>query len=548
MREVISMADDPIRIRPAVEGDAQGIRAIFRSSYGEDYPYAGFTDIDWLKHAIFNDNLLMLVAENTQTEQILGTASVVFDIGADSDLLGEFGRLAVLPEARGHRIGQRLMEGRIEHIKNRIHVAVVENRTRHPFSQKISQKYDFVPVGFLPLKHQFRDRESIAFYVRHFGSGLNLRRNNPRVVPEAQEVAYKALANCGLPFDIIVDEESQPHPPGEQFPVQDFTKGDMPALIRIERGRIRGREVFGPMRLQYGMFRLSARKASYLVARVPGAAGEDAPVAGAIGYIHDEIDKSLRIFELIAPSDRATRFLLEVLLERKRRELGIEYVEIDVSAHAPQMQRTLVELGFLPIVYVPAMVFHHVERLDVVKMAKLFVPPEFGELKLTPESDAIAQVVMRNFRRQSVLPEVSRALKDLELFAGLSREQSQRVASTCAVARYARGDYLFQAGTAPDEMFVVIKGDVTISLGDSGREVGRVGAGESLGEIALLTRMDHSANATAAGEVIAAVLSRKGFEALVRQRPDIGTVLYRNLAMGLGGKLHRLDREVSGDG
>ena len=80
----------------------------------------------------------MLVAEDVESGQVYGTASVVFDIGADSDLIGEFGRLAVLPEARGRGLGNRLMEARIEHIRNRLHVAVVENRTPHAFSQKIS--------------------------------------------------------------------------------------------------------------------------------------------------------------------------------------------------------------------------------------------------------------------------------------------------------------------------------------------------------------------------------------------------------------------------
>ena len=539
------MTDDPINIRPAVESDVPGIRTIFRHTYGEDYPYAGFVDIDWLKHAVFNDNLLMLVAENTETNQILGTASVVCDVGADSDLLGEFGRLAVLPEARGHNLGNRLMEARIEHSRDRLHIGVVENRTKHVFSQKISTRFGFVPVGFLPLKHQFQDRESTVFYVRYFGDALSLRRNNPRVVPEAQEVAYQALTNCGMPFDVILDEETQPHPAGASFPVQELTADDLSALIRIERGRLSGREIFGPMRLQYGLFRLTARHASYLVAREPGSPDDKSPVAGAIGYIHDEIDKAIRIFELISPSDRAVRFLLETVLDRAENELDASYVEIDVSAHAPQMQRTLIELGFLPIAYVPAMVFHRVERRDVIKMAKLLVPPKFGELDLIPAANAIAEVVMRSFKRQYVLPEVASALKDLELFDGLSQEQSERVASICSVSRFAEGEILFADGTPSDKMFVVIEGSVDISIGENGHTVGAVEAGELLGEIAMLTRMPHSSNATARGNVMAAVISREGFQTLVRQRPDIGTVLYRNMAMGLGSKLHDLNREIT---
>lgn len=536
------MGKDPIKIRLAVESDVPGVREVFRATYDETYPYSGFFHIDWLKHAVFNDNLIMLVAENTETKTILGTASVVCDIGADSDLLGEFGRLAVLPEARGHRLGSRLMQARIDQIKDRLHVGVVENRTRHPFSQRISRDHGFVPIGFLPLKHQFKNRESTVFYVHYFGDALSLRRNNPHVVPEVQEVAYQALNNCGLPFDVILDEESQALPPGAEFPIHHLTADDMSALIRIERGRLRGREIFGPMRLQYGMFRLNAKHANYLVAREPSPDGDQSPVAGALGYIHDEIDKSIRIFELIAPSDRASRFLLEQLLDHAENELDASYVEIDVSAHSPRMQRTLVELGFLTIAYIPAMVFHRVERRDVIKMAKLLVPPEFGEIVLIPEAKALAEVVMKNFKRQYVLPEVANALNHLELFDGLTEEQSQRVASVCSVSRFEKGENLIVAGAQSERMFVLINGKVDITLGENNQKVGDVEAGESLGEIAMLTRMPHSMNAAAHGKVTAAVLSRKSFEALVRQRPDIGTVLYRNMAMGLGGKLHELNR------
>ena len=46
--------------------------------------------------------------------------------------------------------------------------------------------------------------------------------------------------------------------------------------------------------------------------------------------------------------------------------------------------------------------------------------------------------------------------------------------------------------------------------------------------------------------VEAAVLGRDEMESLVRRRPDIGLVLYRNLAAQLGEKLIRADRRMMG--
>lgn len=531
------MSGGDVIVREAREDDVDAIHEVFRAVYGADYPYKRFSDPRWLKRSIFSDDIVMLVATDVGGE-VLGSASVVFDVGAHTDLIGEFGRLVVHPDARGRGVGHRLMDKRIELAKDRIHVAVVENRCVHPFSQRISAAHDFVPVGFLPLKHRFRTRESISLFVRHFGAALELRNNHPRVVPEAHNLAHFALEACRLSPDAIVDEDSAPYPSERDFEVEELTAEGMPALLRIERGRVRHREVFGPMRLQYGFFKLTARRASYLIARA-AEAGPQGPVMGAIGFIQDDVEKSVRVFELIAESDHAVWFLFDALLRRAEREWGTEYVEVDVSAHAPRMQRTLLELGFLPVAYVPAMVFHEVERFDVVRMARVLVEPSFDEVRLFDRAKVPASMVMRSLSRQHVLPQVAAAVNRLELFRGLNDEQTNRVAVACTVAEHAAGARLFGEGEEAAKMHLVISGEVAVSLG--GRTVGTVGAGELLGELSALTGEPHSAAATATSRVVTADLSREALRELTRRRPDVGVVLYRNLAVGLGRKLQRVD-------
>ena len=48
------------------------------------------------------------------------------------------------------------------------------------------------------------------------------------------------------------------------------------------------------------------------------------------------------------------------------------------------LQRNLLELNFLPAAYVPAMVFHEVERLDIVRMVRLTKLQDLGPLQLVP--------------------------------------------------------------------------------------------------------------------------------------------------------------------
>jgi hypothetical protein len=92
------------------------------------------------------------------------------------------------------------------------------------------------------------------------------------------------------------------------------------------------------------------------------------------------------------------------------------------------MQWTLIELGFLPVAYLPALEFHEVERLDIVKMVRLLSPPQVRTDRLTPSCAALAELVLRLFRNRTVLPRIAKGVHDLPLFGGLNAEQFARLA------------------------------------------------------------------------------------------------------------------------
>jgi hypothetical protein len=98
------------------------------------------------------------------------------------------------------------------------------------------------------------------------------------VIPEIGPLAHLALEHCSVIPDVIVDERAPAYPPGGKFEAQDLTTEGYAALLRIERGRVHNREIFGPVRLHYGFFKLQARSSHYLIAREQGS------VAGAIGF------------------------------------------------------------------------------------------------------------------------------------------------------------------------------------------------------------------------------------------------------------------------
>ena len=521
-----------IVVRDAVETDAEALSDLFALVYAGAYPFTDFLDRDWLLRSLYRDDVHVIVAEDEADGRLLGTGSVVFDLGTDSDLLGEFGRLAVHPNARGRGVGRLLMEGRCRFAAPRMHVGIAQNRCVHSFSQRISHAAGFAPVGFLPLKYQMAHRESVVLWARHFGHALQHRNNHPRVVPEVQGLATLSLRACGLDDDVIVCDSVEPLPPAIDVHLEELTDRGMPALLRIERGRVRQRGVFGPLRLHFGLFQIRARRASYVVAR----SASSGALVGAIGFVHDEHNAGLQVFELIAREAELQATLLRALLDRAN-ELDAVYVEVDVGAHASRLQRTLLEMGFLPAAYVPAMVFDEVDRIDVVKFVHLTTPMTSESLDLLPGSRAVADQVLLRIANRAVLPEIEAKLHDLALFAGLSTEQARRVASHCTVRKVAAQQRLFGPGDDALEIFVPLNG--RCSVRSQGQPIGHLRPGEAIGERAMLLGHPHTAEVIALEPATMAVLERTELERLQRQRPDIALQLYRNLAQGLSRKLGR---------
>lgn len=523
---------DEVVVRRARDEDVAAVKRLFINSYGHVYPYKEFYDDYWLKKTVYNDNYLFLVAEIDG--RIVGTASLRFDAGNFTDLVGEFGRLVVDPGVRGHGIGTLLMDHRLEFARKRLHFGYVEARTVHSFAQRIAVKHDFRPVGFLPLEDLFGQRESSAMLIRLFGPAHDLRRNHPHIIPEVFTLAATSLRNLDLPNDLLVIEDAVSYPMQERFEVEELSESGIPHVLRIERGRLKRRQVFGNMLLSYGMFSLQPEAVQYLVAKEGGA------IVGAIGYTHDRVGKTVRILELVDLNDAVGGFLLSEL-DRHAQETDVAYAELYVSAYWPRIQRTLDQLGFSPVAYCPSYVFHGGERLDAIRMAKVYAPFDLGQLQLVPEMREVYDIVVRGFVEKRVGIDLDNIAQDIALFDTLSASQLRRLASICSVRDYAAGDVIFAEGDVDRTLYIVVSGCVDVRVGLDGRRVGQVMAGDVLGEISLVESRPHSATAVATCDSRLIVFTHRDFEVLTTRYPRIGLTVMRNVACSLGNKLKAMD-------
>ncbi len=85
----------------------------------------------------------------------------------------------------------------------------------------------------------------------------------------------------------------------------------------------------------------------------------------------------------------------------------------------PTRCRTLERMGFMAVAYCPSMVFEDVERLDVIRMAKLTAPYFREDIPLTESAAKVRDLVERSMDDRREGNTVAQAARATDLFQGL---------------------------------------------------------------------------------------------------------------------------------
>lgn len=505
-----------MNIRPIREEDIEQVIQLFRLNYGDDYAVPEFYDPQWVRRGIYSDHIIWMVIEDEDAQsgisRIVASGAAILDFGDYNDQIAEIGRLVVDPSAGGKGLGREMLFALVDASDDRVEFAFGEARTTHIKTQKIFDRAELVPLGFLPMAYPIQWRESWVFSGQLFNNGRSLRSPGAaRVIPEVAPVARLALRNLGLEEPLNIVENARPYPFEHNIMIEPLDGPTIARLLKIEQGRLFEPEVFGGLHIDQGISQLKAHKATYLVAR----AGDE--TLGAVGYIPDPASQSVRIVELIASDDAVKGCLLRSAVEEAEKVHEAEVLDCDVNANNPRIQRTLLELGFLPAAYVPGMVFHNTARWDVIKMMKLNVAWDPGPIELTASSQAMFDVVMPPFIRRSeerMRRQPARSLPAFQTLSPLELDFVQQAGEEIDVPAGSSLDL--------DGLWVVLAGAVECS-GTNYRP------GEGAGALALLYRRDRS-EIRAAESVRLFHLSSAAFDGLCARHPHLGVKMYRGIA------------------
>jgi CRP-like cAMP-binding protein len=121
------------------------------------------------------------------------------------------------------------------------------------------------------------------------------------------------------------------------------------------------------------------------------------------------------------------------------------------------------------------------------------------------------------FRKDQKIELLSR----VPLLARCSKTELARVATLADLVEFQEGETLMREGKPGSEFFVIVDGYAAVTK--DGSRLAELGAGDWVGEIALLSDVPRTATVVAGSPLQTLVLTRPGFSALIHDVPSIGT-------------------------
>lgn len=128
--------------------------------------------------------------------------------------------------------------------------------------------------------------------------------------------------------------------------------------------------------------------------------------------------------------------------------------------------------------------------------------------------------------------EIFMRLSDVEIFAPLSDEETQKLAEKCEAKIFSPNEPIVRKGQEGKSMFVVHRGSVKIQIIENGvpKTVNTLQEGEIFGEMGLFTGEPRSANVVAAEETEVLEIKHTAIKPLFKKNPNLVEALSQTIA------------------
>lgn len=136
----------------------------------------------------------------------------------------------------------------------------------------------------------------------------------------------------------------------------------------------------------------------------------------------------------------------------------------------------------------------------------------------------------------------------IPIFSGLSVAELQTIEKYMFFNKVEAGDFVFKEGEKGDYVCFVAKGALdVIKFNQYGRPVviSTLATGGSIGEMALIDKLTRSASVRACTSSSLIVLTRKGFEMIVKLHPECGIKILKGVASLLSINLRKTSDKLA---
>lgn len=134
-------------------------------------------------------------------------------------------------------------------------------------------------------------------------------------------------------------------------------------------------------------------------------------------------------------------------------------------------------------------------------------------------------------------------LRRMPVFGGLNDKTLQLILDQSTVINVAAGDFFFRQGEPAESFFVLQEGVVAIerSWQDTQLSLGRLKAGDCIGEMSLIDLMPRSASVRAEQACIAIEITLRSLHNLYKQEPEQYAIIMMNMGREVSRRLRIAD-------
>jgi len=526
-------------IRQATAKDAAQWVDLLKATFGEEYPSKDAYRPDFiagqLDPASGNETW---VAE--ESGRLLASVTVLKPSEPPNNPVANLGRNLFRQESYTGGAAEMLVRRVTQAAEQRGQMIVVRVPATENPQQILFEQAAYACVGYQPLKHILRTRQGMLFYVHGAAPALESRLPLSESLSQISDLAGLVFESLKIPNPVTVRDGATGYPLQTEMQIHDATFEDFELWKLQARASNPIIEVSSGFNRGAGFLRLNtdAPLKAFLGQR-------ESQIVGGLAYYMDEQDRCVRILDSFATDDLAMGPLFHHAVRLAQEQLSAAYIEVDVLASAPRLLKCAEQLGFVPIAYFPAFFVLNNRPADVVKLVKLNMLYAAETAPLTAMAARLAKVVDLNFQDQKIGVAIINLLRTLPIFAGLGDGELRKIARLFTQKLYRPGERVFNRGDAGSEAYIVMRGQVDISLNEESKPIATVGSGQIFGELAFLDGAPRTAMAIAAQASILLVVQRIAFSDLVQREPHLGMVVMRNIAMDLSNKLRKANAAIN---